>query len=130
MWAPAWDDRIRASVSNCGCITYRESFTHDAGVQAEFVVPGFAVDHDLEDVVAAAEQCAHLVIAAQADTRSRGARDLAERLDAAGATHARNSRRLGRPRLPAAPPRRGLRVPRKRTRTGTAFPEAQIAALR
>jgi len=23
IWAPAWDPRIRASVSNCGCITYR-----------------------------------------------------------------------------------------------------------
>jgi Prolyl oligopeptidase family len=30
MWAPAWDDRIRVSVSNCGCIPYRESFAHDA----------------------------------------------------------------------------------------------------
>ena len=89
LWAPAWDDRIRASVSNCGCITYRESFTHDAGMPAEFVIPGFAVTYDLEDVISAADQCAYLVIAAEDDTWSRGAQDLAERLDAAGVTHAR-----------------------------------------
>ena len=30
LWAPAWDCRIRASVSNCGCISYRESVARDA----------------------------------------------------------------------------------------------------
>ena len=58
-------------------------------MQAEFVVPGFAVNYDLEDVIAAAQRCAYLVIAPQDDTWSRGARDLSERLNAAGATHAR-----------------------------------------
>src|SRR5665647_1797145 len=42
LWAAAFDQRIRASVSHCGCIPYRLSFTHDTGLQAEFVVPGFA----------------------------------------------------------------------------------------
>ena len=58
-------------------------------MQAEFVIPGFAVTYDLEDVISAADQCAYLVIAAEDDTWSRGAQDLAERLDAAGVTHAR-----------------------------------------
>jgi hypothetical protein len=42
LWAPAFDRRITASVSHCGCIPFRRSYTRDTGVQAEFVVPGFA----------------------------------------------------------------------------------------
>ena len=40
IWAPAIDDRILASVSNCGCVNYKQSFTHDTGVQMEFCLPG------------------------------------------------------------------------------------------
>ena len=87
LWAPAWDDRITASVSNCGCIPYRESFAHDAGFQAELVVPGFAANYDLEDVLALSDQCATLVIAAEHDVWSRGASDIDARLRARGATH-------------------------------------------
>ena len=36
IWAPAIDHRIQASVSNCGCVNYKQSFTHDTGVQMEF----------------------------------------------------------------------------------------------
>lgn len=61
LWAPAWDRRISASVSNCGCIPYRESFTRDTGFQAEFVVPGFATDHDIDDVITLANQCQYLI---------------------------------------------------------------------
>lgn len=89
MWAPAWDERIRASVSNCGCITYRESFARDAGFQADFVVPGFAARFDIENVLALAAQCELLLIAAQEDVWSRGADDLAERLRQAGVGHVR-----------------------------------------
>lgn len=53
MWAPAWDQRIRAIVSNCGCIPYRDSFARGAGFQADFVVLGFASAYDVEDVLAA-----------------------------------------------------------------------------
>jgi hypothetical protein len=49
MWAPAWDERIRASVSNRGCIAYRDSFARDAGFQADLVVPCFAARFDVED---------------------------------------------------------------------------------
>jgi dienelactone hydrolase len=87
LWAPAWDDRITASVSNCGCIPYRESFAHEAGFQAELVVPGFAADYDLEDVLAVSDQCATLVIAAEDDVWSRGALDIDARLRDRGATH-------------------------------------------
>jgi hypothetical protein len=42
IWAPAIDQRIRASVSNCGCVNHKQSFTHDAGVlkQHRFCIQG------------------------------------------------------------------------------------------
>jgi hypothetical protein len=80
MWAPAWDQRIRASVSNCGCIPYRNAFARDAGFQADFVVPGFAAEHDVEDVLAAAGQCRYLLLAGADDVWSRGASEIAEEL--------------------------------------------------
>jgi dienelactone hydrolase len=89
MWAPAWDDRIRASVSNCGCIPYRDSFAHDAGFQAELVVPGFATRFDVEDVLALAVPCRVLLIAAEDDVWSRGASEIEERLRQGGSTHVR-----------------------------------------
>jgi dienelactone hydrolase len=82
LWAPAWDDRITMSVSNCGCIPYRDSFARDAGFQAEFVVPGFAAHYDVEDVLALASQCEFLLIAAEDDKWSRGAREIGSRLNA------------------------------------------------
>ncbi|GAB2572140.1 hypothetical protein Aab01nite_03600 [Paractinoplanes abujensis] len=78
LWAPAFDPRIVASVSNCGCIPFRLSSTHDTGVQAETVVPGFAAAHDLEDVIAAYPATTALLISATTgDKWSRGARDVA-----------------------------------------------------
>lgn len=87
LWAPGWDERITASVSSCGCIPYRDSFARDAGFQAEFVVPGFAVEHDVEDVLALATQCRFLLLAARGDRWSRGARDIEARLSARGVDH-------------------------------------------
>lgn len=87
MWAPAWDARIRASVSNCGCIPYRDSFSRDTGFQAEFVVPGFAAAYDVEDVLGLGEQCRHLVLAADADKWSRGADHIRGNLRARGLDH-------------------------------------------
>jgi len=74
LWAPAFDPRITASVSNCGCIPYRHSFARDTGIQAEFVVPGFAAGHDLEDVLALFGESSSLLISAGTrDKWSRGA---------------------------------------------------------
>jgi dienelactone hydrolase len=89
IWAPAWDARIRVSVSNCGCIPYRDSFARDAGFQAEFVVPGFAAKYDVEDVLAIAVQCDYLLLAAQDDVWSRGARAIQANLQQRGADHVR-----------------------------------------
>lgn len=76
LWAPAYDLRITASVSNCGCIPFRHSYSHDTGIQAEFVVPGFAASHDLEDVIACFDRTALLISAGTADKWSRGAEEL------------------------------------------------------
>jgi dienelactone hydrolase len=89
MWAPAWDDRIRVSVSNCGCIPYRDSFARDAGFQAEFVIPGFASSYDVEDVIAVGDQCQYLIVAADDDVWSRGAARIRANLAERGSTHAR-----------------------------------------
>jgi dienelactone hydrolase len=79
LWAPAFDDRIRASVSNCGCIPYRLSLTSDTGVQAEYVLPGFAAEHDLEDLFPAyADRTALLISAGTEDRWSRGAAEVHE----------------------------------------------------
>ena len=51
LWLPAFDRRIRASVSNCGCIPYRYSLEHRTGIQAEFCIPGIMKEHDIEDVI-------------------------------------------------------------------------------
>lgn len=102
LWAPAWDRRIRASVSNCGCVPYRESFARDVGFQAEFVVPGFASAHDVEDVVALADQCRYLVLATDDDRWSRGAANIRDRLARRGVGHARVETRPGRHDFPSA----------------------------
>jgi dienelactone hydrolase len=102
MWAPAWDQRIRASVSNCGCIPYRDSFARDAGFQADFVVPGFASAHDVEDVLAAADACQYLLIAGDNDVWSRGAADIASELTARGLSHVTVHIRTGGHEFPAA----------------------------
>ena len=84
IWAPAWDRRIRSSVSNCGCVPYRESFARDVGFQAEFVIPGFASEHDIEDVIALADQCSYLILATDDDRWSRGAESIQDRLTQRG----------------------------------------------
>lgn len=100
IWAPTWDQRIRASVSNCGCVPYRESFTRDVGFQAEFVIPGFASEHDIEDVITLANQCQYLILATDDDRWSRGAQDLQDRLSQLRAGHARVEIRPGRHDFP------------------------------
>ncbi|MBM2616152.1 prolyl oligopeptidase family serine peptidase [Actinoplanes sp. LDG1-06] len=77
LWAPAFDPRIVASVSNCGCIPFRLSATHDTGLQAETVVPGFVPRYDLDDVIASYPSTTRLLISATRDDKwSRGAAEL------------------------------------------------------
>jgi dienelactone hydrolase len=51
IWAPALDNRIRASVSNCGCVNYKQSLIRETGVQMEFCLPGVLHFGDVDDVV-------------------------------------------------------------------------------
>ena len=72
--ASVFDERIRAAVSNCGCVNYRDSLTRDAGIQMAFCVPGILMLGDLGDVLRLAAPRALLVQAAADDKWSRGAR--------------------------------------------------------
>lgn len=102
MWAPAWDERIIASVSNCGCIPYRDSFTRDTGIQAEFAIPGSAATYDVEDVLTVAEQCRVLLLATDDDKWSRGAEAIRANLQATGADHVHVRVRPGRHDFPSS----------------------------
>jgi hypothetical protein len=73
IWAPAIDHRIQASVSNCGCVNYKQSFTHDTGVQMEFCLPGVLQLGDVEDVLQLVAPRALLLQATANDKWSRGA---------------------------------------------------------
>jgi dienelactone hydrolase len=84
LWAPAFDRRIRVSVSNCGCIPYRLSLTADTGIQMEFCIPGFMTHYDLEDVISNFGDCSLLISATTRDKWSRGAQDLYANLRDAG----------------------------------------------
>jgi dienelactone hydrolase len=76
LWMPAFDSRIKVSVSNCGCVPYRHSLTHEAGIQAEFCIPGIMKKHDIDDVIKASGDCALLISATTEDKWSRGAQEL------------------------------------------------------
>jgi dienelactone hydrolase len=76
IWATALDDRIRAAVSNCGCVNYKNSLTRDAGIQMAFCLPGILNVGDVEDVLRMAAPRAVLIQAAANDKWSRGAQEL------------------------------------------------------
>lgn len=76
IWAPAFDKRIGASVSNCGCVPYRHSLTRETGIQMEFCVPDFVNVGDMEGVVALVPPAALYISAAEQDKWSRGAQEM------------------------------------------------------
>ena len=84
LWVPAFDNRIKASVSNCGCIDYRNSLTHDTGIQMEFCIPGFMEKYDLEDVVQCFQDCSLLISVTTGDKWSRGYAKLFDAIKAKG----------------------------------------------
>jgi dienelactone hydrolase len=73
IWAPALDNRIRASVSNCGCVNYKQSLIRETGVQMEFCLPGVLQFGDVEDIVRLVAPRALLLQATSDDKWSRGA---------------------------------------------------------
>lgn len=76
IWAPAFEKRIRASVSNCGCINYKDSLAKDAGIQMEFCIPDFVNHGDIEDLVCLIEPRSLLISATDKDVWSRGAKQI------------------------------------------------------
>lgn len=73
IWVAAFDNRIKASVSHCGCVNYKDSLDRDIGIQAEFCVPGILDVGDVEDVVRLVAPRALYLSAASDDKYSRGA---------------------------------------------------------
>jgi len=76
IWVPAIDKRIKASASNCGCVNYKNSLHHEAGIQMEFCIPGVMQAGDIEDVVALVAPTALYISASEQDKWSRGAQAL------------------------------------------------------
>jgi dienelactone hydrolase len=76
LWTPAWDRRVLASVSNCGCVNYLNSLRHESGVQAEFCVPGIMEHGDIDDIVRMASPCSLLIQATTDDVWSDNAEEL------------------------------------------------------
>jgi len=79
IWSAAFDKRIKATVCNCGCISYKESLTKDAGIQLEFVVQGIMKQMDIEDVITFIEPNNLLISATSNDKWSRGAESIYEK---------------------------------------------------
>lgn len=80
IWASAFDKRIRAAVSNCGCVGYEASMERTIGIQAEFCVPGIAAVADTVDVARSVAPRALYISAASEDKYSRGAATLSDAL--------------------------------------------------
>lgn len=72
IWCAAFDKRIKASVSNCGCARYRDTLSPEAGIQTEFCIPNILSWGDIEDVVRLIEPNSLLIQAATDDKWSRG----------------------------------------------------------
>jgi len=78
IWAPAFDSRIKASVSNCGCVNYKDSLARTIGIQAEFCIPGVLEKGDIEDIVRLISPRALFISATDNDKYSMGAQGIYE----------------------------------------------------
>ena len=78
IWAAALDNRIKVSVSNCGCVNYKDSLDRDVGIQAEFCVPNILSFGDVEDVVRLVAPRALYISATNKDKYSRGAQAMCD----------------------------------------------------
>jgi dienelactone hydrolase len=78
LFAPVFDRRITASVSVCGCSSFRYMLDEQTGVQADYCVPGMLKHGDIPDIVKLFEDCALCVIAATEDKWSQDSGDIHE----------------------------------------------------
>ncbi len=71
LFAPAFDKRIKASVSNCGSTTFKEMLSDNIQMQFDYVIPNFLASGDVEDVVRLVEPCSLLILGTDDDRMSR-----------------------------------------------------------
>lgn len=76
IFAPVFDKRIKASVSNCGCVNYKDSINKQIGIQLEFCVPNILAFGDVEDIVRLVNPCSLLISATKDDKYSLGAKNI------------------------------------------------------
>lgn len=76
IWSPAFDKRIKVSVSNCGCVNYKDSLSRDVGIQMEFCVPNIMHYGDVEDVVKMVAPTSLYISATNDDKWSKGAQKI------------------------------------------------------
>jgi dienelactone hydrolase len=76
IWAPAFDKRIKVSVSNCGCVNYKNSLNREAGIQMEFCVPAIMQHGDIEDIVKLIEPSSLFISATDDDKWCKGALEI------------------------------------------------------
>lgn len=73
IFAPVFDRRIKVSVSNCGCVNYKDSIEKAIGIQLEFCVHNIMQYGDVEDVIRLVEPCSLMISATTEDKFSLGA---------------------------------------------------------
>lgn len=73
IWGPAFDKRIKVSVSNCGCVNFKDSLGKNIGIQLEFCIPGIMQLCDIEDIIKMIEPSSLLISATNDDKWSYGA---------------------------------------------------------
>jgi dienelactone hydrolase len=78
LFAPVFDRRIKASVSNCGSTRLREILMQKSGIQFDFVIPNFLAYGDIEDVVRLVEPCNLLILGTDDDRWSRNIDEIFE----------------------------------------------------
>jgi dienelactone hydrolase len=78
LFAPAFDRRIKASVSSCGSTRLREILAQNRGIQFDYVIPNFLAYGDIEDVVRLVEPCNLLILGTDQDRWSRNIEDVFE----------------------------------------------------
>lgn len=71
LFAPAFDKRIKASVSNCGSTTFKQMLAQNIQIQFDYVIPNFIAYGDIEDVVRLVEPCNLLILGADEDKFSQ-----------------------------------------------------------
>lgn len=79
--APIFDERIKATVSHCGCVNYKNSIARNIWIQMEFCVPGILQYWDIEDIIRIPSNCRFLVSGTTDDKYSYGISELHEILD-------------------------------------------------